>query len=88
MVLMERFEFKKLVYDSKFTKCVDGMSFVNSQFQVGRPLPVKLLDQTFSKGQLWGRREEKLENYALFVQLPGWFPETEQWPQLKVWYRS
>lgn len=23
-------EFKKLVYDSKFTKCAEGMSFVNS----------------------------------------------------------
>jgi hypothetical protein len=30
---MRRFEFKKLVYDSKFTKLAEWMSFVNSLFE-------------------------------------------------------
>ena len=35
--LLAMVEFKKLVYDSKFTKCAEEMSFVNYQ---GLPKPV------------------------------------------------
>ena len=37
LVLIARSEFKKLVYDSKFTKQPEGMSFVNSKQEPGSP---------------------------------------------------
>ena len=33
-------EFKKLVYDSKFTKRAEGMSFVNAKLALGPPAKV------------------------------------------------